>query len=531
MRITSLVIRKFRLFDNQSFPLGRYLTVFAGTNSVGKSTLLGLIGNSSELKVKDGKPLIQNQFRTEFSEIFKMSKEHDPTCSDAFTVNFSDNSYRVCRITWQTTKEGVPRPRIIPEFTDSNGKKHSAKQNWPTLFLGLSRLYPIGESVSNDLSHKNVTINNISNIKQEYKRILSLSDDIESFQSVSIPETHRKNGIGINTGAYNYLANSAGQDNLGQILLAVESFRNLKDTSEEKYNGGLLLIDEIDATLHPSAQIKLLKYLLKQAKELDLQIVVTSHSLSALKYVSILTRSNKDVLENNDVNLFYISNANYSLKVVSNPSYSTINSLLTEYPDIASFNKIKLYTEDSEARWFLNNLSCTGIKRILANCNMLDVTVGNRELLSIAEKSRDEFINKLIILDGDSSSSDNTRNTIEKLRKSKYQIIELPGGNSPELVLFNFIVSDTPYATDYLEQDSVFNWGITVKSITNVLEECDGNREKLKKKFIELEPFFEESNLMYFWEKHNETALKSFEESLRKSYLFLSKVMGLNYIP
>ena len=115
MRIISLAINNFRLFKNTEFFLGKYMTIFSGTNAVGKSTLLGILGNSSELKVKDGKPIIQKQFRTEFSEIFKMSRTYDKTAPNVLTINFSDGSSRVCRITWQ--KKGNT---IVQEMSTKN---------------------------------------------------------------------------------------------------------------------------------------------------------------------------------------------------------------------------------------------------------------------------------------------------------------------------------------------------------------------------------------------------------------------------
>jgi len=70
------------------------------------------------------------------------------------------------------------------------------------------------------------------------------------------------------------LTNSSGQDNLGQILLAILSFRKLKEEQGEQWQGGILLIDEIDATLHPAAQSKLIKLFIQEAKENKLQILL-----------------------------------------------------------------------------------------------------------------------------------------------------------------------------------------------------------------------------------------------------------------
>lgn len=208
MRITLLKINKFRLFENQSFRLGKYITVFSGTNAVGKSTILGMLGNSSELKVKDGRPILQKQFRTEFSEIFKMSQTYDASASNIAEVDFDDNDKRIYRITWQkrrkTTKNSKNepitsvklRPRMIPEYIDSATKrKHSQKKNWPTLFLGLSRLFPLGESDTRNLTG-NKYEDNDQDMKEErkryYKYILSINSEIKEVNTVALDETSRK---------------------------------------------------------------------------------------------------------------------------------------------------------------------------------------------------------------------------------------------------------------------------------------------------------------------------------------------------
>ena len=52
MKITSLTINDFRCFKDSKFTIGQNITIFSGTNAVGKSTILGLLGNSCELKSK-----------------------------------------------------------------------------------------------------------------------------------------------------------------------------------------------------------------------------------------------------------------------------------------------------------------------------------------------------------------------------------------------------------------------------------------------------------------------------------------------
>ncbi len=76
---------------------------------------------------------------------------------------------------------------------------------------------------------------------------------------------------------------SAGEDNAGQIILALMSFRKLKEEYSD-YKGGLLLIDEADAGLFPTAQENLLKMFDRECRSLNLQVVMTSHSPVLIEY-------------------------------------------------------------------------------------------------------------------------------------------------------------------------------------------------------------------------------------------------------
>lgn len=100
-------IKDFRLFQNQTILLGKYLTVLSGRNSTGKSTILGMIANSGELKKKDGVTYSSKAFRAEFSELFKGSRRFDNIGPDRFVITLCDENgnetdYRSFRTAWQT---------------------------------------------------------------------------------------------------------------------------------------------------------------------------------------------------------------------------------------------------------------------------------------------------------------------------------------------------------------------------------------------------------------------------------------------
>ncbi|WP_196008211.1 ATP-dependent nuclease [Clostridium tyrobutyricum] len=94
---------------------------------------------------------------------------------------------------------------------------------------------------------------------------------VESLKLVFFP------GLQVNEGTVyrNLFENSLGYNNLIYLATILAEFEGLK----EKYSSPrIILIEELEAHLHPQLQIKLLKYLNRQAKENDIQIIITTHS-------------------------------------------------------------------------------------------------------------------------------------------------------------------------------------------------------------------------------------------------------------
>src|SRR5690606_3764370 len=113
---------------------------------------------------------------------------------------------------------------------------------------------------------------------------------------------------------------SAGEDNAGQIVLALMSFRKLKEKYDD-YKGGLLLIDEADAGLFPTAQVNLLKILDRECKNLNLQVVMTSHSPVLIEYAFEQSQSFRRKFKT-----VYLSNTFGDVQVMHNWSWAQINA-------------------------------------------------------------------------------------------------------------------------------------------------------------------------------------------------------------
>lgn len=547
-------IKDFRLFQNQTILLGKYLTVLSGRNSTGKSTILGMIANSGELKKKDGVTYSSKAFRAEFSELFKGSRQFDDIGPDRFEITLSDENgnetdYRSFRTAWQTKdkfrkkqqdaspgiqdeakKEKLPheeRFRVIPFKKLEDGKKTEAKFNYPVLYLGLSRLFPIGESQDGSISTKAISFKSEEHHKwfiDKYKSILSMQTDVHEVTNYSIGETEKKSGIGVSTDHYDYLTNSSGQDNLGQILLALLSFRKLKEEQGALWQGGVLLIDEIDATLHPAAQSKLISLLTQEARNNNIQIVVTTHSLSFLRDICKQTAyNNHDDAVNNHVELYYLTNANRKLEIKRNPPFTEIESDLMIISAVQNSNKIKLYSEDAEARWFLKYL----IQDYLVYVDELDITIGCDQLINLYHADLQYFGNTLIVFDGDVTEKQLGK-IPKNVRESLGNILKLPGEKSPEQMLYEYLLSlgaDHEFWSSGAQRIG-FTWDYFNEhgpKSEDYKQEKD--REKYKKWFIDHQSFFESTKLMEFWKKDNSELVEKFRMEFQTAHNHIAKRM------
>ena len=505
--LTKIKIHKYRGFHDVSFSIGTQLTVIAGQNGTQKTTLLGMLTQVFTLG-KDNpmgaeKPLIGGNYRSNFDEKFKFSPAFDKPGEHEWTLSFEGMEDFTATSIWRKKEEGTIR--FWQKGTHAAG---SGYIQYPVLYLSLRRLFPLGEDKKVGESH---VVELTEAEKKEYKKF---HDDVlfnvyEEAQPLYL-EGNEKQTIGVNTSAYDWRANSAGQDNLGKIVLALFSFKRLKEKYPNEYKGGILAIDELDTTLFPASQIKILKSLLSYASKNKIQIIFTTHSLTLIKEACKLQEeceANRG--RKGQVNVVFLQREDNYIIIKEHVGYGTIkNDLcisLAEKPN----TKVNIYTEDNEGWLFVYNLAPSKYKSIIKHIN---AKLSCTEYINLIEARIPCFYSPegLVVLDGDVDKNEHYNHVASK-------ILLLPGPKSPELLIADWIqgLSDTNpfwksinmgYKRQFCFRDYHYN-ELSDRSKAKAWFQSQCTREIWG---------ITAHKMMKFWKKDNQETVKAFVASFEK---------------
>ena len=423
--IQKVVISKFRGFSNAEFEMGNQITVIAGQNGTQKTTLLGLLSQPFSLtnheKMKDAKPLCGGNYRSSFAEKFKLSTNYDTPNSHEWSLYLHDESEPF-------VLESIARDRSTGQirfWKKGDRRQGSGYIHLPVIYLSLKRLVPIGEDTKlQESENVQLTLDEKKLYQELHNEILISLDKIDHADYLESPD---KATLGVNTDYYDWMQNSAGQDTAGKIILALLSFKRLKEEYKDYYKGGLLVIDEIDATMYPASQNKLLVVLRKYASRLSIQIVFTTHSLSLLEKACNLQKElSINEATKNQVNVLFLEKIDKNIIINSNTSYETIKNRLNVSLREERNIKLNVFTEDKEAILFTKKLLGTKSNKL----KFINITMPCSSLIDLSYRKVPSFSfpESLIIIDGDVRNDNQNKNKIKKTKN----ILLLPGIKSPE---------------------------------------------------------------------------------------------------
>ena len=466
--VKSLNVVKFRALNDLKINFGERITVICGKNGTAKSTILGLLAqifnfekdyiNDSDL---DFTPLHSTAFKSKFSDHFRLSEKFDfagdlEASYELYDAYFKKNISPSLKF-YKVQDRRLPRAIVRNNITTDKVTNDSRNVTHPVIYLSLNRLLPI-------VNRQKYEIKDLEYLNAHKDEFIRINNQLLCKNSGRLftPTTGSIESVAVHSNLYDHESVSAGEDNAGQIIQAIFSFKKLKEEYAD-YHGGLLLIDEADAGLFPGAQFQLKEILNYYAKELNLQIVFTTHSpLLIEEYFKLSQR------DRNNFKTIYLSNKMNTIQILENYSwadiYADINVKMKVLDSDYSFPETNVYFEDDEARAFFNSLiTQRKIKKPLKL--MKDISMGCGNYLELIRQKVPEFDKlSLLILDGDVPDS--------KVKAHK-NIIKLPGDIPPDQLLFEFLyklAEDDPYWDNKLGfTKTVFNAMSTVTTINNAL--------------------------------------------------------------
>lgn len=426
--IKEITFKHYRKLQNFTLNFSKKINVISGENGTCKSSILHIVSNSFK-KVNSNHPFIKDDLLNAINQLnhkvnpkvyslTKGDKKENSPVPPGFTGGLLTVKYFDDNQTLEFRKHKYPPPRysLKPYYPEGGGE---SLPELMIIYLGLSRLVPVGEiSDTEELSNTVVIPKEYEqDIIDKYYELTGIlieritSNEIKNLKSRCSFKTNRE-GIDSNTV-------SAGEDNLLILLTAIYSLKHYYKTTEGMHS--ILLIDELDATLHPSLQYEIFYLLEEISQEYGVQVFFTTHSLSLLELA----------IKNNS-NITYLMDEIDSVYPMEKPDIRKIKLFLEKKTQASLYenNKIPLMTEDKEAREFLRLIfdfysTRDNFSEIISIFDLIDINLGKNNLKDIFKnESLSRTLQAICILDGDDSHD------------YKKNILTLPGKDNPEIIAF-----------------------------------------------------------------------------------------------
>lgn len=282
--IAAIQIKHFKKLKNLNVSFNSGINAISGTNGTCKTSLLYLISNSFQEPTLDSNQAIKiirkinDICNPKIESITKGDKTfNDPapgTSGVMYHVNY-DNKVTLGFRRHNSKKRNLnfPRYAVKPQYPTGN---RESLPSIPIVYLSLSRLVPFGEledDIKTSYSSINLPEEYILELNQTYKDLTRIEASDVKVQSVGGIKTRNDfkstiEGVDSNT-------ISAGEDNIRIILNAIYSlkyyFKNINGESNNS-SESILIIDEFDATLHPSMQVKLIQIIMEFSEKYKIQV-------------------------------------------------------------------------------------------------------------------------------------------------------------------------------------------------------------------------------------------------------------------
>lgn len=404
----------FRKLSNLTIEFADRLTVIAGHNGIGKSTIQGLVANTFGVPKGGAKSYFGEPFSANIERIVYLALEEvviaqeNPAAAPTVVAEVGGITVRKrCAMTQRTEWK---RARVVPRTIDKaegDPVGQDAKIPLPTIFLGIKRLASIGEADESEVSTRKITMHNDDRqLMADFVSSVIIGTQVTTDVTHQSIKGSKKKTVQPGYSAHDALAISMGQDSLGSIATALASFNRLMREQGDNYCGGLLVIDELDVGFHPHAIDRLILALKTHAKRLDLQIIATTHSPRLIEAVHPDGGGNFKAPDK----VVYLLDTRHP-RLADDQSLKAIldDMALRQDADLPRARKpvLGVYFEDSEGAQFCDALFPAAKRAALGRklgvqIKLIPLGVGGSNLIGLPDKDP-LFMDRVLIVDADTS--------------------------------------------------------------------------------------------------------------------------------
>jgi AAA domain, putative AbiEii toxin, Type IV TA system len=467
----------FRKLGSLKIDFADRLTLIAGHNGIGKSTIQGLVANTFGMTAKDApRSYFGERFFANIERIVYLALEEVSNAQQSGApapVVVADVSGVIVRKRCAMTQRSEwKRARVVPrtiEKSDDDPVGQDAKVPLPTIYLGIRRLASIGEADEREVVSRKIVMHpEDSQLMVDFVGAIILGSSVTTDVTHQSIKGSQKKTVQPGYTSHEALAVSMGQDSLGSIATALASFNRLKRDLGDDYEGGLLVIDELDVGFHPHAVGRLAKELKTQANRLNLQIIATTHSPKLIEAVHPEGGGNQNAPDR----VHYLLDTrrprlaeDQSLKAILNDM-----ALQDDDADIPAKPTLCVYFEDLEGSQFCDALVPARKRGALGRkygvkIKLVPLGIGGSNLIALPEKDP-LFADRVLVVDADIK--------ITRKAKARGNTIKLPcvkrasgTDRSPENTIKAFL-HKTANATDGPFHTALLNFKVTNPSSDKV---------------------------------------------------------------
>jgi predicted ATPase len=375
-----LEISGLRGWDGQKVPLQFPIVALVGENGTGKSTVLQCAAAVYRPK-ENGRPKSESWFASDFfpKTVWDDARGAKIVCSIRQGKGTKMHDIKLPGERWRGNLE---RPQRSVDYID------------------LRRIQPIAARVGYSKLAKEARVEKSAEYFDDvrlarFSQIMGWQFDSARIALTDASE-ERKVPVFVQSGqTYSGYNSGSGQTTVAEFL----------QVDPEQY--GLVLIDEIETSLHPRAQRRLIRDLAVVCRERDLQIILSTHSPYVLAELPLEAR-------------LYLVQGRTGRHIMSGVSPEFAMTRMDEYPH----PECDLYVEDERARTFLREILVAHTRGLVERCEITTygaASVGRSLGLMVFQN---RFIRSTgVLLDGDQAEAPGCWLS--------------PGGDAPEPVVFD----------------------------------------------------------------------------------------------